>query len=146
MKVPFFKFNVILINAVIPEREIRSGYTFSLTEYIKSQVHCPILVDFDKSRDLKDYFKAYDILMGYSTAYEDQDSFKRVVEYFYKDILAVVKSQEKFGDIDKFIFYLECEPVSFIPYKTVKSGLTTRQKIEELEKMLNDSIKLIKLN
>lgn len=94
--IPYNLFNHILVNARFHVFNLNEGFdiTFSFYEYVKSQMHFPLVV-YLNNRSPEDYKKVYLYLTsedksvyssldgGYN---EVLDSITKVVKYFYKDI------------------------------------------------------------
>lgn len=120
-KLPFYLYNNVLIASFKNEFNIASAMNieFTFVEYIKSQVNFPMVSKFYDNRDMNDYFNAYKLIAHNDTKMENEASMKRVLEYFYEDLILTVSSLKNINSNFDFIvnskldnITLECETVN----------------------------------
>lgn len=106
VKLPYQKFNYILMNSLnlnypnmVPDELV-----FSLGEYLKSQMHFPVM-PYTDNRSLREYFLAYQYYKGI-VKNESEQCFYKVVKYFYEDVAKALDAANK---SDKFNFFIDCD-------------------------------------
>lgn len=83
---PYNRYNAILSNSWKELFSIPSGLEFRLSEYVKSQLHFPLVVN-KEGRNLEDYLNVIDILENPELIDDVKgDSLNRVLCNFYDDI------------------------------------------------------------
>lgn len=127
----FNRMNYFLINSKRCLWSITLDYSFSFYEYVKSQMHFPI-VNSLHGRNIEDYKKVYLFLSEGKNC--DVQTVGKVVKYFYYDIYSSITNDlNARGDFD-----IDLACVSHL-FDTVylPKDLTFNQKVVELNKAFN---------
>lgn len=128
--IPFNFYNHFLVNARFHVFNLEENFNikFSFYEYVRSQIHYPLVV-YLSNRNPEDYKKIYlDLRSSRVPDESDFAVYHRVIRYFYKDIYS---SLVNIGSSGNFILDLECLEFLGLEY-------------EEFSGSFNE--KLIKLN
>ena len=125
VKLPYQKYNYILINSLNIEHAnyVPQDLLFSLGEYLKSQMHFPIL-PYTRDRSLREYFLAYEYYKGV-TGEELEQAFYKVVKYFYNDIAKSVELAIS-NNTDTFNFFIDCSSVPNVNVEKVDDAFINK--------------------
>lgn len=99
MFLSYVNYNFILCNSLKPVYEIPSGLEFSVEEYIKSQIHFPLMSD-ALDRDFKDYLNALAVVDEDDRSTKKLESFNKVLKYFYTDLAEAITNGYKSNDFE----------------------------------------------
>ena len=137
-KIPFNKMNYLLVNCKRKIWEVNHGMTISFFEYVKSQMHYP-LIPYVQDRDLEIYKKVYLHLVGKGRC--NKDLIEKVLRYFYFDIYSCLVNTNQQGE--DFNLDLSCLE-SIFPKHYLDEKVSLNEKTLELLKAHQaDSIYLL---
>lgn len=118
MEVNYSGYNHVLCNSIKPTYTIPSGLTFTLEDYIKSQLYFP-LMPYSVERELKDYSRALTVIEDGVEDPEYLSSFYKVVNYFYRDLaVSIINAVDKYPD-SKFDFYVTSAIEDLLPREQI---------------------------
>lgn len=123
--IPFNFYNHFLVNARFHVFNLEQNFNlrFSFYEYIRSQMHYPLVV-YLSDRNPEDYKKIYLDLKSFSVPEEeDFEIYYRVIRYFYKDIYS---SLSNMGSTGEFSLDLECLSFLGLPYEEFTGDFTEK--------------------
>ena len=95
MRIPFYQVNAFLYaeeQLYKPPAEYKPEITFE--NYVKAQVHCCMYLTRYKDRSIRDYVDTLKLLKGEDNA-KNRKAFKKVLNYYYKDLSNMLKRLKK---------------------------------------------------
>ncbi|MNM81263.1 hypothetical protein D3C81_932590 [compost metagenome] len=119
--VPYYNFNHIVCNSILPNYRIPNNLTFTLENYIKSQLHFP-MVAYDEGRSVIDYNSALAVVEKRKLSQENIDRFFRVVRFFYEDIARSISNSMELYKTDNFNFYIQSKFTDLLPVEIIESN------------------------
>lgn len=142
MDINYNSMNFILSNAIKPTYALPVKMNLSLEEYIKSQVHFPLMGYVIPERNIDEYLKAYEYITKYDKENLFYDDFFRVSRYFYQDISSSIKNAAVIPDGFDFtvsVGAIENIPTVYIDSKSLDSEGRElwKSKIDYLENNMN---------
>lgn len=140
--VPYSKWNCVLANSTKPIYPLPNNLLFTVENYIKSQMHFP-LVCYRDGRELDDYLRAMEVIEDNSDNVECLESFYKVLKYFYIDLALCIENSVHEECDSGFNFFVDCELES-LPRETfrvdsVQSEFLWRSKVQKLLELSDSS-------
>lgn len=121
--VPFDRYNCIIVNSFQDLKShlgIPNGLVFSFEEYVKSQVHFPLMV-YKPGRTIEQYLETYKFLVETNSQFSSDtfDDFVKVVRYFYEDLSSTMLNCSP-SEPDNFNFYINFNVEGLAPKRNLK--------------------------
>lgn len=123
--IPFNFYNHFLVNARFHVFNLEQNFNlrFSFYEYVRSQMHYPLVV-YLNDRNPEDYKKIYlDLKSSNIPDKEDFEIYHKVIRYFYKDIYS---SLFNMGSTGEFSLDLECLSFLGLRYEEFTGDFTEK--------------------
>lgn len=131
--VSYQEYNSVLCNGIRPIINIPTNLTFTFEDYIKSQIHFPMM-PYVGGRELQDYVNSCKFLEHKNTSEEVITSICKVLKYFYLDLASsILESGKRFNFNSDFNFFIEKSCDSIFNVEVVETDeLSWKDKVDLL--------------
>lgn len=110
MRIPFYQVNAFLYaEEQLYKSPVEYKPEITFENYVKSQVHCCMSLTKYKDRNVRDYVDTLKLLKGEDNS-KNRKAFKRVLNYYYKDLSSILNSHKELKS-DDFNFIEDPIPV-----------------------------------
>lgn len=138
MLLPYNYYNHVMHNLIRKVYSLPNDVEFNIVEYIKSQIHSPLLAN-HYDRPLVAYINALKLIEG-DMSKECVKDFKTVLRYFYRDVCESIKGGTKEEADSDFNFNIVCgKSYAGISLVDIPKDLSWQDKIKMINTICNSS-------